>query len=217
MERKYTQNPWARYADDGVAHCRTKEEATRLLDKLNSRFEKCGLELHPDKTRIVYCKDDDRRQNYPETKFDFLGYTFRPRRSKNRYGKFFINFTPAVSNKSISRGSGRSITLKPTDKAIARLREKMREVISRERLYRGIKGIIEEINPILRGWKNYFKLTNIIRIFWDLNFYVTGRFYRVGRKTSQRYSKAFKPGVYITLRKMGLYCLINGAPVKALR
>jgi len=117
----------------------------------------------------------------------------------------------------IGCGPGRRITLKPTDKAIARLREKMREVISRERLYRGIKGIIEEINPILRGWKNYFKLTNIIRTFWDLNFYVTGRFYRVGRKTSQRYSKTFKPGVYITLRKMGLYCLINGAPVKALR
>ena len=64
------------------------------------RFGECGLELHPDKTRIVYCKDDDRRDEFPETKFDFLGYTFRPRRSKNRYGKFFINFTPAVSNKA---------------------------------------------------------------------------------------------------------------------
>jgi RNA-directed DNA polymerase len=89
MDRNFPENPWARYADDGVAHCRTKTEAENLLERLHDRFNECGLELHPDKTRIVYCKDDDRRGEYPEIKFDFLGYTFRPRRSKNRYGKFF--------------------------------------------------------------------------------------------------------------------------------
>jgi hypothetical protein len=61
----------------------------------------CGLELHPEKTKIVYCKDEDRRRTYPNEKFDFLGYTFRPRRSKNRKGKFFINFSPAVSDKAV--------------------------------------------------------------------------------------------------------------------
>lgn len=115
---------------------------------------------------------------------NFLGYSFR-----------------------ISRGYGNRISIKPSDKAIARLRDKMREIISRKKLYHGLKGIIAEANPILRGWKNYFKLTNVVRTFWDLNFYITARFYRVGRKTSQRHSKTFKPGVYITLRKMGLYCL----------
>jgi len=107
----------------------------------------------------------------------------------------------------ISRDKNRRITIKPSDKAIARLRDKIREIISRERLYHGLKGIIAEINPVLRGWKQYFKLTNVSRIFLGLNFYITARFYRVGRKTSQRYSKIFKPGVYVTLRKMGLYCL----------
>jgi hypothetical protein len=64
-------------------------------------LKECGLELHPEKTKVVYCKDDDRRRRYPNEKFDFLGYTFRPRRSKNRFGKYFINFSPAVSDKAV--------------------------------------------------------------------------------------------------------------------
>ncbi len=100
MERNHPQHPWARYADDAVTHCRTRENAENLLKQLHERFNECGLELHPDKTKIVYCKDDDRRAEHQEIKFDFLGYTFRPRRSKNRHGKFFINFTPGVSNKA---------------------------------------------------------------------------------------------------------------------
>ena len=100
MSRNRPMNPWARYADDGIAHCCSQEEAIELLTQLKARFEECGLELHPEKTRIAYCKDDDRREIHQETKFDFLGYTFRPRRSKNRHGKFFINFTPGVSRKS---------------------------------------------------------------------------------------------------------------------
>jgi RNA-directed DNA polymerase len=78
MERNFPKNTWARYAD-AVAHCRTKAEAEGLLVRLHVRFNKCRLELHPEKTRIVYCKDDDRRGNHPEIKFDFLSYTFRPR------------------------------------------------------------------------------------------------------------------------------------------
>ena len=97
-QRKAEKKPWVRYADDGVIHCRTKEEAEALLIKLEERFKECGLEMHPEKTRIVYCKDDDRKGEHPIIKFDFLGYTFRPRRSKNRWGKCFISFSPAVSN-----------------------------------------------------------------------------------------------------------------------
>jgi len=100
MDRNHPDKPFARYADDGVAHCRSMKEAEELYESLKDRFAACKLELHPTKTRIVYCKDDDRTGNYPVTRFDFLGYTFRARRSKSRYGKFFINFTPAVSNKA---------------------------------------------------------------------------------------------------------------------
>ena len=139
MKRNHPQNPWARYADDGVVHCRTQKEAEELLRRLHVRFGECGLELHPDKTRIVYCRDDDRPGEHPETKFDFLGYTFRPRRSKNRYGKFFINFTPAVSNKACKamRQTIRHwyIPLKPD-----------LELLDISRMF----------NPVLRGWINYY-------------------------------------------------------------
>jgi RNA-directed DNA polymerase len=139
IKTNFPQNPWARYADDGIVHTKTKVEAENLLEKLKQRFKACKLELHPDKTRIVYCKDDDRRDNYSEIKFDFLGYTFRPRRSKNRYGKHFINFTPAVSNKSCKAMRqvirGWRIHLKPD-----------KELIDISRMF----------NPVIRGWINYY-------------------------------------------------------------
>ena len=100
MKRNYPQNPFERYADDAVVHCKTEAEANELRKVIEERLANCKLELHPEKTKIVYCKDDDRRKRYPNEKFDFLGYTFRARRSKNRRGKHFINFTPAVSNKA---------------------------------------------------------------------------------------------------------------------
>lgn len=106
--------------------------------------------------------------------------------------------------------NGKGLTLTPSDKACARLRERIREIISRQRLYHGIKGIIAEINPVLRGWREYFRLTNISRVFWKLDFFITAQFYRVGRKTSQRLRKTFKPGVYVTLKKMGLSSLALG-------
>ena len=139
MDRNHPDKPFARYADDGVAHCKSKRQAEELHISLRERFLACGLELNPAKTRIIYCKDDDRKGNYPVTAFDFLGYTFRPRRSKSRYGKHFINFTPAVSNKA-KKAMQRTIRgwrmhLKP---------DKTLEDLSRM------------FNPILRGWINYY-------------------------------------------------------------
>lgn len=96
----HPNNPFARYADDAVIHCKTEDEAKKLLESLNKRMNECKLELHPTKTRIAYCKDADRKENHENIAFDFLGYTFRPRLSMNRWGKSFVNFTPAISNKS---------------------------------------------------------------------------------------------------------------------
>ena len=81
----------------------SEAQAQWLKRVLQGRFAECGLELHPQKTQIVYCNDDDRRGHYPNEKFDFLGYTFRPRRSKNRWGKYFVNFSPAISNRAAKR------------------------------------------------------------------------------------------------------------------
>lgn len=139
MRREHPNNPWARYADDAVIHCRTQKEAESLLIDLGERFKQCKLELNSEKTRIVYCKDDDRRGNYPVTSFDFLGYAFRPRRSKNRWGKCFINFSPAVSNAAskVMRQTirGWRMQLKPD-----------LEIDDLSRMF----------NPVIRGWNNYY-------------------------------------------------------------
>ncbi len=140
MHRHYPHIPFERYADDGICHCRTEAEAQALKVALERRFAECALELHPQKTKIVYCKDDDRRGDFPDTKFDFLGYTFRPRRSKNRYGKFFINFTPAVSNKATTV---------------------MRRTMRRWRLHlrsdKSLEDLAHMFNSVIRGWINYFR------------------------------------------------------------
>ena len=106
----------------------------------------------------------------------------------------------------LRRGSNH-VFLRPAAKACSKLRERLREIISRKRLYHGIDGIMTEINPVLRGWKQYFRICNVSRIFSNLDFLITARFYRVCRKTSQRMSKILKPGVFVTLRKLGLYSL----------
>jgi RNA-directed DNA polymerase len=98
MAEKYPRAPFERFADDAIVHCRTEAEAQEIRAAIAARLKECGLALHPEKTKVVYCKDDDRGGTYLHEKFDFLGYTFRPRRSKNRNGKFFINFSPAVSD-----------------------------------------------------------------------------------------------------------------------
>ena len=135
----YPNAPFARYADDSVVHCRTEKEAKEILESLKERLLQCGLELHPEKTKIVYCKDDDRRGNYPLTKFDFLGYTFRSRRSKNRWGKYFVNFSPAISNS-----------------AKKSIRQEMRSWKVHLRSDKSLEDISHMFNPILRGWINYY-------------------------------------------------------------
>src|SRR6266852_1136577 len=79
MARTHPDLPWCRYADDGLVHCRSEQEAIALKAELYARLAACGLELHPTKTKIVYCKDGKRQGTYPNVKFDFLGYCFRPR------------------------------------------------------------------------------------------------------------------------------------------
>lgn len=100
MERQFPKQPFCRYADDGLVHCKDEAQANAIKIALADRLQKCGLEMHPDKTKIVCCKDDDRTREHSVTSFDFLGYTFRPRRSKNRWGKYLINFSPAMSTKA---------------------------------------------------------------------------------------------------------------------
>jgi len=139
MQRHYPHIPFERYADDGLCHCRTLEEAEDLKAALQRRFAECQLELHPEKTKIVYCKDADRRLEYPCTSFDFLGYTFRPRRSKNRWGKYFINFSPAISNR-----------------AAKAIRHEIRRWKLPLRSDKDLEDLARMFRAVIQGWINYY-------------------------------------------------------------
>ncbi len=139
MAENHPSIPFARYADDSLCHCTSLAQAQRLQEALEKRFHDCGLDLHPEKTKIVYCQDDDRRQEYPCTSFDFLGYTFRPRRSKNRWGKCFINFSPAISNQ-----------------AAKRIREQIKGWKLRCRIDKQVDDLARMFNPVIQGWINYY-------------------------------------------------------------
>jgi hypothetical protein len=121
-------------------HARSLAEAEKLLTAIRQRLAECGLELHSEKTKIVYCQDDDRSGTHEHTTFDFLGYTFRPRRAKNHRGKLFISFLPGVSNKA-----ARSI------------RETIRSWrIGATRNDQSLEEIAAFVNPFVRGWVNYY-------------------------------------------------------------
>ena len=108
LERKFPAVEFERYADDAVVHCATERQAREVLAALEQRMAEAGLQLHPDKTRIVYCKDGKRRRrDCAETSFTFLGYTFRARNALNRGGtSMFTGFLPAVSKDALKRMSG---------------------------------------------------------------------------------------------------------------
>nr|WP_198027129.1 reverse transcriptase domain-containing protein [Candidatus Paracaedibacter symbiosus] len=142
---KYDKDiPWCRYADDGLVHCKTEHEAQALLTALKQRFADCGLDLHPEKTKIIYCKDGKRRKLYQNTKFTFLGYDFCPRQSKNhQINCVFMSFSPAVSKT-----------------AAKSMRKMVRQSGVRYRSDLSLEEIAKWYNPILRGWINYYGVYN---------------------------------------------------------
>lgn len=140
MQRKHPDKPWCRYADDGLIHCKTQKQAQELLQSLQKRFNECGLEIHPEKTRIVYCGNNGRKEIYPNTSFDFLGYTFRKRKTKSKKnGKIFLSFLPAVSRNSIKS-----------------MCQKTRKLGWRKRSELSLEEIAKAYNPVLQGWLNYY-------------------------------------------------------------
>ena len=143
MERNYPMAPFARYADDAVIHCKSEKQAKEIKEALTLRMKQCKLELHPDKTRIIYCKDKDRTKDYPITQFDFLGYTYRAVYIKCRDGKLRNNFIASASQK-----------------ACKSLRNKIKEMELHKMTGSNINIIAEIINPIVRGWINYFNKYN---------------------------------------------------------
>ncbi|WP_030186033.1 group II intron reverse transcriptase/maturase [Streptomyces sp. NRRL S-813] len=139
LVRNFPGIQFERYADDAVVHCASEREAREVLSALENRMEEVGLRLHPDKTRIVYCKDGNRRGSSEHTSFTFLGFTFRARRARNRRGRNFCAFLPGISKDALKKIS--------------------REVRS-WRLHRRMDQTFHElarwVNPIVRGWMQYY-------------------------------------------------------------
>jgi RNA-directed DNA polymerase len=140
MRRIYPDVQFERYADDVIVHAKSKAAAEQMLEAIRARLAECGLELHPEKTKIVYCQDSDRKGQHEHIKFDFLGYTFRPRRAKNRRGKLFVSFLPGVSNKA-----GKAIRATIREWRLAATRNNQ-----------SLEDLARLVNPSVRGWVDYY-------------------------------------------------------------
>ena len=140
MQDEFSCIHFERYADDIVVHCRSHKQLEFIERKIRTRFAQCKLELCPEKTKIVYCKDSNRDGVYVNQSFDFLGYTFRPRSSRDKDGNFFVSFSPAVSRKAL--------------KAM-RLKIKEHPMI-KGCFSQSVEELAKAINPIIQGWINYY-------------------------------------------------------------
>ena len=139
MRREMRSVRFCRYADDGVIHCKSEAQAQLVLRKLGDRLRECGLELHPGKTKIVYCQDINRQGQYPTIQFTFLGYTFRPRKAVDKYGRVYVNFSPGVSRE-----------------ALTVMRQTVRGWHLQLMCDKELRDLSKMFGPVLRGWSNYY-------------------------------------------------------------
>jgi RNA-directed DNA polymerase len=139
MARTFPSVPFERYVDDAVVHCTSERQALAVRAAIGQRMEEVGLKLHPAKTKIVYCKDANRREGYPHVAFDFLGYTFRPRQAQDKQGRSFTAFLPAMSRDKL--------TAKGLEIRRWRIHGRVNDTLT---------DLAKAINPIVRGWMNYW-------------------------------------------------------------
>lgn len=177
LEQTDTTVTFTRYADDVIVHCKSKAHAEQTLNAIGERMNEVGLELNSEKTKIVYCRDHRRQENYPEVKFDFLGYSFQPRSTKSRTTSgMFLGFDCAISISSRKRIADNLGALRV---------EKLN--------FKSIVGIAQHLNPMIRGWINYygkFRLSTLHKVFRLLN----KRLVRWARKRYKRYKTSLKRG-----------------------
>jgi group II intron reverse transcriptase/maturase len=169
LEHTHPKVEYVRYADDAVLHCGTKAEAEQTLQELSERMKACGLELHPEKTKLVYCRDYRRQEDHQTVKFDFLGYSFQPRSTMSKKtGKLFLGFDCAISISSKKR-----------------IADKMEELDIVNLSFKSIVGVAQFLEPYIRGWVNYygrFRLSAMNPIFQLLR-------QRLVRWARQRYKR----------------------------
>jgi RNA-directed DNA polymerase len=139
MTRNFPGCPFERYADDAVVHCRSRRQAEYVLSRIAQRMQEVGLRLHPNKTRLVYCRDGQRREEHERTQFTFLGFTFRARKARAKGGGYFTSFLPAISPEALKA--------KSTD---------LRTMRIHRRTDLSLNDLARWLNPIVAGWINYY-------------------------------------------------------------
>lgn len=156
MVKHYPGFPFERYADDIIVHCRTPGQADYVLNQITERFNQCKLRVHPQKTKVVYCKDSNRyKRQHPNVQFRFLGYSFMPRECKSKHGKLFYSFTPAISKE-----------------AVKRINDEVKEMGLHSMVQTKLEVIASMLNPKIKGWINYygrFRKSALGKIFYVLN------------------------------------------------
>lgn len=174
FDRWMTQNfkgcPWERYADDGLIHCVSLKQAEYALKRVSERMRQCDLELHSEKTRIVYCHSDCHKEHHENESFDFLGYTFKTRWMKGKNGQFYKVFTPAASRE-----------------AAKKFKEKIKEICLSNPTAT-LEKLAAILNPVIRGWYNYFGKYRKSSISEDLSYvnFTLVRWYRRNHKRAER-------------------------------
>jgi RNA-directed DNA polymerase len=199
MVREFPGCPFERYADDGVVHCKSRRQAEYVLRRIAARMSEVGLRLHPDKTRIVYCKDGRRRAEHEHTSFTFLGYAFRSRGARSKNGRNFTGFLPAISPEA----------LKAKSAWLRMMRIHRRTDLSLDDLARWL-------NPIVAGWMRYYGRyyrSALYPLLRRVNTYLrrwAGRKYKRLR-THQRFSRWWagllqrQPGLFAHWRPVRTY------------
>ncbi|MEM5390076.1 group II intron reverse transcriptase/maturase [Paraburkholderia phymatum] len=198
MQRTWPQSPFARYADDAVVHCRSLAQAQAVMQAIEERLAECGLTMHPEKSKIVYCKDSNRTGTYPNVQFTFLGFTFRPRRALSKHQRRFTSFLPAASSDALKR---------------------MRQTVRSWRLHRRtpatLVDLAQQCNSAIQGWWNYygaFYRTAMHRLFGYLDLRLmrwARRKYRRLRQSRRRSAewlrrmKFVHPGLFVHWRVAG--------------
>ena len=189
MAKTFRTAAFVRYADDGVIQCHTKREAIQIKKALRERFKEVGLEMHSSKTNIIHCQDSSHPLCKGErVSFDFLGYTFKPRRAVSKTGSLFTGYLPAVSNKA--------------KKAI---NKKIRNSGIRRSSHRSIRDLAREWNPILRGWCNYYG-----RYTPSALYIVLSRFNNVLTRWTRRTLKSLKGSMRRAYKWLKTFARANG-------
>jgi RNA-directed DNA polymerase len=161
MAREYPAVVFERYVDDAVVHCVSEAQAHHVVAAIAERMEQVGLRLHPDKTKIVYCQDGTRRGSYEHTALTFLGFTFRQRRARDKQGRNFNNFLPAISKEALKRISA-----------------EVRSWRLHRRTGYTVKDLARRINPIVAGWMHYYGVfyhSALYPLLSRINAYLMGR------------------------------------------